>query len=245
MKILITGMNGTVAPVLAKTLISSGYAISSWNRSQVPIDDTAQIENFIATEQPDIFFHVATGPAEWAEKVAQVCAQQNIKFLFTSSVSVYSNTQQGPFSVDIEPVPNDDYGRYKLECERRVMGVNPSAWLVRLGWQIGTTMAGNHMVAHLEQAYQQDGSVEASTQWYPGCSFLEDTAAGIKAIVENQPAGVYHLGGNPGLTYFEIVTHLKETLERPWEVRPTTAFVYNNRLVDGRFQSNSISDRFN
>lgn len=244
MKALITGMNGTVAPLLGKGVANRGYAISSWNRSQVPINDIAYIEDFIDAEQPDLFFHLATGPAEWSEMVAHVCAKRHIKFLFTSSVSVYSGEQQGPFSIDIEPMPGDDYGKYKLECERRITAVNREAWIVRLGWQIGTTFSGNHMVAQLERAHHRDGFIEASTKWYPACSFLEDTVTGIIQIIENHSPGLYHLGGNPGFTYYEIAIRIKEMLERPWDIRPTTSFVYNNRLIDPRIQIGLISERF-
>ena len=243
MKALITGMNGTVAPVLAKALVGGGYSVSTWDRTQLPIDDRVQIEIFLDATQPDCFLHLATGPAGWAEQVAHLCAERNIKFLFTSTVSVYSSKQQGPFSVDIAPIPDDDYGKYKLECEQRILSKNPNALIVRLGWQIGTSISGNHMVAQLEQANQSAGFIEASTAWYPACSFLEDTAAGIKTIVETQPTGLYHLGGNPGLTYFEIVTRLNRVLQRQWEVRPTASFVYNNRLIDPRIAVQSIAER--
>ena len=85
----------------------------------MPIDDPAAGRAFLQHEAPDCSFHIATGSPDWAELAARRCAQQGVDFLFTSSVSVFAATQQGPFTIDDEPQPDDDYGRCKLECKRR------------------------------------------------------------------------------------------------------------------------------
>lgn len=142
MRALLTGMNGTVAPALAQHLSNHGHLIIRWDRSRVPIDNPDGIRAFIREARPDWFFHVATGSPGWAEWVARACAEQGVKFLFISSVSVFSPAQGGPLTVHIPPEPADDYGRYKYACEQRVRHANPDALIVRLGWQIGTTPGG-------------------------------------------------------------------------------------------------------
>ena len=61
MKAIVTGMNGTVAPVLARTLIDAGHTVIAWDRSRVPTDNREAVRDFIHGEHPDWFFHVATG----------------------------------------------------------------------------------------------------------------------------------------------------------------------------------------
>ncbi|MCL4268606.1 MAG: sugar nucleotide-binding protein, partial [Anaerolineales bacterium] len=107
MKAIVTGVNGTVAPVLAKSLMAAGHMVVPWNRAQVPTDDQKAINEFIVNEHPDWFFHVANGSPDWAESVARACALNGIKFLFTSSVSVFSSAQRGPFTVNSLPQPDD------------------------------------------------------------------------------------------------------------------------------------------
>lgn len=244
MKALITGLNGTVAPALAQHLSNGGHSIIPWDRSVIAIDNPDAIRNFIREIKPDWFFHLATGSPYWAEWIARACAEQGIKFLFTSSVSVFSASQRGPFPVDISPKPDDDYGRYKLECEQRVQAANAGALIARLGWQIGAVPGGNHMVDFLERTFKTEGRIQASINWYPACSFLPDTARSLTQLMQGYPAGLYHLDGNPGLNFHEIVTNLNQLRNGHWIVTPGDTPVLNNQMVDPRVQVSPITSRF-
>jgi dTDP-4-dehydrorhamnose reductase len=244
LKAIITGIHGTVAPVLARTLAAAGHKIIPWDRSQVATDNRQAVSDFIDSEHPDWFFHLATGSPDWAESMAQVCARQQVKFLFTSSVSVFSAGQRGPFTVDSLPQPDDDYGKYKLECEKRVRAAHPEALVTRLGWQIGITPGANHMVDYLERTFRTEGQLAASTNWYQACAFLEDTADSLQYLMEKLPAGLYHLDGNPGLNFYQIVLGLNRLLANPWIVTPSDTPVQNNLLLDKHLQVSPITRRF-
>jgi dTDP-4-dehydrorhamnose reductase len=244
MKAIITGMNGTVAPALAKHLTQAGHQVVSWNRFLVPIEDPDAIRGFIERERPDWFFHVATGSPRWAELAAQICAERSIRFLYTSSVSVYSAAQTGPFTVAVLPKPNDDYGRYKLLCEQLVQSANHEAIVARLGWQIGTAPGGNQMADYLERNFQTQGGIEASTRWQPACSFLEDTAAALSRLMQDLPAGLYLVDGNPGLSFHEIVVGLDRLLGGHWRITPVSIPEQNNRMIDERAAVGLITRHF-
>lgn len=244
MKTLLTGMNGTVAPVLAQALVQAGHSVTAWNRSAIPIDNLEAMREFIARERPDWFFHLATGSAAWAETVARICFDQRIKFLFTGSVSVFSASQRGAFTVDVLPQPDDDYGRYKLECEQRIQAVCPDALIVRLGWQIGTTLEGNQMAAYLDRTFNAQRYIDASVAWYPACSFLADTAESLTHLMQTLPPGLYHLDANPGLSFYDIAVALNALHSNRWTVKPGATPVQNNRLIDARVQVNPITRRF-
>lgn len=243
MKAIITGTHGTVAPVLAKSLTEAGHTVVPWNRAYVPTDSRKAASAFIASERPDWFFHLATGSPDWAESVAQACARHGIKFLFTSSVSVFASVQRGPFSVNSLPQPDDSYGCYKLECERRVSAAHPDALVVRLGWQIGETLGANHMVDYLDRTFRAEGRITASVNWHQACSFLADTADGLGQIMDRYPAGLYHLDGNPGLNFYEIASGLNRLLRNSWAVVPSDTPNVNNLLHDERIQVAPITRR--
>lgn len=244
MKAIVTGTNGTVAPMLVKTLIDAGHTVVPWNRALVPTDNRKAVNEFIATEHPDWFFHLATGSPDWAESTAQACAQHNVKFLFTSSVSVFASRQRGPFTVNRLPQPDDSYGSYKLECEKRVCVAHPEALVVRLGWQIGETPGANHMVDYLDRTFRAEVRIAASVNWYQACSFLADTANSLRQIMELHAAGLYHLDGNPGLNFYEIAMGINQLLGNPWVVVPSDNPNQNNLLLDERIQVGSITRRF-
>ncbi|MEM7335450.1 MAG: sugar nucleotide-binding protein [Chloroflexota bacterium] len=245
MKVLISGLNGTVAPVLADLLQQEGHTILAWDRAIVPSDDLLASRTFLETEKPAWFFHLANGSPEWTEVLGQQCYAQQTKFLFTSTVSVYSGKQVGPFSTDDQPEPDDDYGRYKYECEKRIQAVNPNALIARLGWQIGHTATGNQMVAHLYRIQEAEGQIEASVNWFPACAFLEDTAVALIEVMKTYQTGLFHLDGNPGLTFNEIARRLANIHPKLGPIVDTTDHVQNNRMLDNQMVMNPITNRLN
>jgi dTDP-4-dehydrorhamnose reductase len=241
MKVIITGMNGTVAPVLAAHLQQLGHSVIAWDRQRVSPETTS---DYLTTVRPDAVCHLATGPAAWAEALAQSCATIGAKFLYTSSVSVFASAQQGPFGVDVQPQPADDYGRYKLECEQRVRAANAAAVIARLGWQIGDSAGSNNMVDFLERTQQANGCVSASDRWLPSCSFLVDTAAAVTSLLLGDAAGgVYHLEGNPGLTFYEIAERLNACHGRSWKIVQAAHPFQDQRLIDRRIPVAPITAR--
>lgn len=99
------------------------------------------------------------------------------------------------------------------------------------------------MVASLHRTAREQGSVEASTRWRPACAFLDDTVAALM-VAPDCPAGLYHLGGNPGLSFFEIATALNRLRGNPWAVVPRTEPGWDQRMVDSRLSICPITDRF-
>jgi len=235
MKAIITGLNGTVGPVLRDEIVRAGGQVLGWNRAQVEPSDHKAVRDFIWREKPGRVFHLAMGDPAWAEELARVCRDLCIRFLFTSSVSVYAHTQAGPHAPEDMPEPEDDYGRYKLECEQRIASVNPDAVIARIGWQIGETPAGNNMMAYFDRQQKEHGAIKASTRWIPACSFLKDTAAVLAALIDLRwPGGLYHVQGNPGLNIAEIAEMLKKRHHTHWIIEPVSEFQMDNRMKDPR-----------
>lgn len=243
MRVLITGMNGTVAPALAAHLEGQGHEVVGWDRTQVPTDDARAVEAFLREQRPDWFAHVATGSADWAALIAEQCAAQGIRLLFTSSVSVFGPEQRAPLTPDTAPGATDDYGRYKREVEQRMRAAYPELLIARLAWQIGDAPGSNTMVDYIEKAVRAEGQLQASTNWYPACAFLADTAAGLHQLMKSYPAGIYHLDGNPGLSFHAIAEGLKRAQGRDWTIVATEEPVFDNRMRDDRLALAPITAR--
>lgn len=243
MKAIITGLNGTVAPVVAKRLNSEDIQVIPWNRKKVSISDAGQMQNFIKSTHPEWFLHIATGPVDWAEAVAKICYRNDVKFLFTSSVSVFDNRTRGPYTINDQPDATDDYGSYKIECEKRVRSENPDALIARLGWQIGEKTGSNNMLDFLFKEAKDNGEIAASKDWIPSCSFLEDTADGIFQLMIKAVPGMYHLEGNPGLSFIEIVRRLNRLHRQKWVITEDNRPNRDNRLASAPQLVGSIIKR--
>ena len=244
MQAIITGMNGTVAPVFAQYLKERGVSVLGWTRDSVPVDNEKLIRIVREENRPDWICHLATGSSEWAELIARVCEEYQIKLLYTSSVSVFSNEQTGPFEITTEPDPNDDYGKYKLECERRMSALNQSLIIARLGWQIGHSPGSNNMFDFLHRRNKEAGQISASVNWFPGCSFLQDTAEMLYHLMSDFGAGLYHLDANPGMSLYDIAQALSKKHQTNWKISPIEHPVINSLMKDKRIEMTSIKKRF-
>jgi dTDP-4-dehydrorhamnose reductase len=240
-KALLTGMNGTVAPVLAGRLRREGITVAGWRRHEVPVDDAAASDALIDREQPDLLVHLAMGSPDWAGWLAAASARRGIAFVYISSVSVFDGSRSGPFPPDKEPDAQDDYGRYKAECERRVKAANPSAYIARIGWQIGNRPGNNNMVDYLFKQQEAHGKISASSCLYHACSFLDDTADGIWRMITNHPPDLYQLEGNDGWSFFQIASGLNKKLNAGWQIEETREPAVDIRMQDDRIQLSPVS----
>ncbi|TCI53333.1 NAD-dependent epimerase/dehydratase family protein [Exiguobacterium sp. SH1S21] len=232
MKAILTGMNGTVAPVVAKTIQRHGIEPVAWDRTKVSTSDEAAMREFIESVRPHYFLHIGMGSVEWAETLARLCGEYNIPFLFTSTVSVFSDNVTGPITPDTPPDATDEYGTYKRACEEAIARTNPGAQIVRLGWQIGEAAGSNNMMDYFTNEMNQHGVINASTHWYPSCSFLEDTADALFEILTKRGPGLYQLNGNTSLSFYDIATSLNELHDLAWRVERADEPKRDNRMVD-------------
>lgn len=69
-RILITGMNGTVAPALAAEIRARGGQVVAWDRSAVPPNDDSAVEEHIRTCEASALVHCAVG-SPWHVRTTQ------------------------------------------------------------------------------------------------------------------------------------------------------------------------------
>lgn len=257
MRALVTGSNGTVGSVLCHRLARAGWGLVRWDRGEIPIDDYAHMEAFVARERPDVLFHLgaASQPSqtgteqamtddswlvnyEWTSELAWITRQLGIGFVFTSTVMVFTDDRPGPYTIASRPNAEHGYGMEKRRAEERVFDQNPMAKVARLGWQIGDDMRGNQMVAWLADR----GEVRASARWIPACSFLEDTAQALLDIAHARP-GLYHVDSNEGWSFFDLACALRQHHQADWGLEPTWAWSYDQRLLDGRLGMPPLVER--
>jgi dTDP-4-dehydrorhamnose reductase len=241
---ILTGMNGTVAPALARRLGLDGCEVVAWNRSEVAVDDVEAGARFLDKAEPDTMVHLAMGAPEWAAWLAAQSLARGIRFLYVSSVSVFSGQAPGPITPDREPDATDDYGSYKAACELQVRAVHPDAVIARLGWQIDNDPRGNTMVRYLVEQMRNEGVVSVSRAWIPSTSFLSDTADALATLLADADArGPYHLEANDGFSMFHLARRLNERFALGLRIEGTDAFAFDNRMVDERLRMKRLSER--
>ena len=233
MRILITGLKGTLAPHLAAQAEQAGWQVLGWPRELVDPADAVAAERFLQETRPDAIAHLAMGAESWAAQLAGHARMAQIPFLFTSSAMVFHHEPQGPHRLEDAPGAQDDYGRYKLRSEAAIWQANAAASIARIGWQIDPEARGNNMLAALDGWQAEQGKVEASRLWIPACSFMDDTAAALWRLLREGARGLYHLDSNSeqAWRFDELVLALARRFERAWQIEVTESYRHDQRLL--------------
>lgn len=255
MKVLLTGLRGTIGRALDAHLRACGDTVVGWDRAQVAITDYHAMESFVRREQPAALVHlaIASQPSgrpneswsvnyEWASELAWITRILDLPFVFTSTAMVFSDRARGPFTLESVPDAEAGYGYEKRRAEERVQRQNPAARIVRLGWQIGEEPGSNNMLDYLEREARTQGVVRASRRWLPATSFLADTAAALRQLF-SAPSGLYMLDANPRFSFYQIARALSRRHGDRWRIEPTDDFVYDQRLLDPRLTIPSLAQR--
>ncbi|MDI6453184.1 sugar nucleotide-binding protein [Peloplasma aerotolerans] len=233
MKVMITGLNGTVAPEVAKYFYSKGAEIIQYKREEVTVENEMAIHSFLVKHKPDYFLHFAMGTPEWAGLLAKLTKELNIPFVYISTGSVYSGKQTAPITIDHQLDAEDEYGLYKIASEKAVIKQHSNAYILRIGWQIGNRPGSNNMIDFLYKQMEAHQVIKASTKWYPSCSFMEDTAAAIFDTIQNLKPDTYLMNSNDLYSFYDIAKYLA-TKHENLKVEKTNDFAQDTRMIDHR-----------
>jgi dTDP-4-dehydrorhamnose reductase len=246
MKLMITGLTGTLAPKLEAVARRAGHDVIGWDHRRIAPQDAAAGAALLHAARPDAIAHLALGPVEWAAQLAAHARAEGMAFLFTSSAMVFDHEPDGPHRPQDERSARDDYGRYKMACEDAVLQMHPGACVARLGWQIDGDGRGNNMLAQLDRQQAKDGRIGASRLWRPACSFMDDTAEALRGLLLRRERGVFHLDSNAtaGHTFDRIVLALAARFERSeWNVDVNGHYAHDQRLAGHEALLPSLASR--
>lgn len=230
MRLLITGLSGTLAPLLARRARAQGHVVLGWDHRSVGFADRRAFDCL----RPDAVLHLAMAGARDSALLAEMAAQRGVPFLVTSTAMVFDRLPSGPHRVGDARTAQDDYGRAKIAVEDAVLAAHPRASVVRIGWQIDPEARGNNMLVQLDRWQAEQGEIAASDAWIPACSFMSDTAAALLRLLGR--AGEHHVDSNAveAWRFDELVAALGLRFGRSsWRLRVHSDYRHDQRLVGG------------
>ena len=232
----LTGITGTVAPVLAQTLNHHGFRIEGRHCRVNHDEDIEPSLTDVASTAADIIIHLALGPIAWAKALAKYAYEHHLIFVYVSTASVYDDQGSGPYTVHSPVHAKQGYGLYKYQCEEAVKEVNPLAYIVRIGWQIDPKQSPvtNNMFRFFAEQIKQQGKISVSSKFFPSCSFLPDTTEAMYQMIQHHPPGLYFINGNHRLSLHDIAIKLKRQFQLSWTIEATDDFNRNDLLIDQR-----------
>ncbi len=238
MKVWLTGAEGML-----------GHAFSSWFRKtgvdwvatdrDLDITDESRVMRFAAAHRPALVVNAAAytdvdgaehAPDEaWRVNglgpgyLAAAARAQGAKLVHFSTDYVFDGERDTPYDEASEPAPRNEYGRSKLEGERRVLAAarGPDwGYVVRTSWLFGP--GARHFVATvLELAARQSELRIVDDQWGRP-TYAPDLAAAVMALVERSaPAGLYHFANAGAASWHGLASRVVQ--QARWRGLPVLA----------------------
>jgi dTDP-4-dehydrorhamnose reductase len=139
------------------------------------------------------------------------CAAKNCFIVFLSSNSVFDSYQ--PFyNVDAKPNPTSNYGRFKLAVELYIgMNLNFSASILRMTKVITDKP---HFIERWKQEFIEGKEIVTFTNRFLSPVTVNTVADSILLLVEKQLPGLYHIGNNEEISYYDYAKKIFAGNER-------------------------------
>jgi dTDP-4-dehydrorhamnose reductase len=231
MRILITGANGQLGHELQQVLRDHQLTLAD-----MPDFDLTKpgVETHTKTARPDVVIHAAAYTdvdgaereperamavnAEGTERVAKAAAEVGARLLYLSTDYVFDGRQGVPYRETDEPHPVNEYGRSKLEGERRALAYCPDTLVVRTAWLYGVH-GKNFVKTIMRQAFEQKELRVVSDQ-RGSPTHAGDLALAIGRILELKLKGIVHATGSGDCTWYEFAREIVSLMGSSARVLP-------------------------
>jgi dTDP-4-dehydrorhamnose reductase len=245
-RILITGANGQLGCDLQRTLSSHELILMD-----LPTFDLTKssCEEQVASAQPDLVIHAAAYTdvdgaehqpdlamavnAQGTEWVARGAARAKVRMIYISTDYVFDGLKGTPYLESDLANPLNQYGKSKLEGERRVLAHSRDALVVRTSWLYGSH-GKNFVKTMMRLAVEQPELRVVADQ--RGCpTNAADLAQALAQMLRINIRGIVHATGTGDCTWYELASVIVLAMGRETPVYPITTAEAGRRAVRPRY----------
>lgn len=235
MKLLITGANGQVGYELCRQAADLDVEAICLDRQQLDITDNNNVRHAIASYKPDRIINAAAYTAvdkaeseevlayrinrDAVEVLADCCKEYDIPLLHISSDYVFSGDKSEPYIETDKTDPVSIYGKSKSEGDRVLANTWHKHIILRASWVFG--QHGNNFVKTMIKLGSERKELGIVNDQYGAPTPADCIAETLLAMAMHNklgeselPWGIWHLGSEPGVTWYQFAKTIFEELAR-------------------------------
>jgi dTDP-4-dehydrorhamnose reductase len=231
--LLITGASGTLGRAFARACAQRGLAYETLDRSQLDVTVQSEVDAALTAIRPWAvinaagFMQVDLAEAEVSRclranvegpvALARACARGSAALLTFSSDLVFDGRQTAPYLESAPVAPLSQYGRSKVEAERRVLQELPRALVVRTGTYFGP----DHQACFLssvERALRSGQRFRAAHDSIISPTYLPHLADACLDLLIDDEAGVWHVANRGEVSWAELASRVARLVGLPAEL---------------------------
>ncbi len=237
MNILGTGLTGMVGSRVVD-LLSSAYAFENLSlETGIDITDAAALEKrFAASDAPWVFHFAAYTDVQGAEKekdlrehsvawkvnvdatksIVSLCRKFGKHLLYISTDYVFDGTKDA-YNENDTPNPLSFYTETKFHGEEAVKELGAMGVIVRIGNPYRAYPKGMNEKTKLDFVHRirnrlaDNLSVAAPTDQIFTCTFIDDLAVAVDAIVRENGSGIFHVPSEQPIAPYDMMVLIART----------------------------------
>jgi len=222
------GASGQVGTELVKLARTDGLRLTAPTSSEVDITDALAIDDWIATQRPDVIVNCAAYTAVDAAEddrerafavnaiapgnLARAGRRADVPIVHLSTDYVFSGEKTGAYIEDDPAGPLNVYGASKLEGERAVLAHGGDVIVLRVSWVFSAH--GRNFVKTILTLTRERAALSVVNDQLGGPCSARAIAAAIKCIAPRlyrSGGTLYHFSAQPFVSWFEFATAIVET----------------------------------
>ena len=204
---MVLGAGGMLGIALSRRLEREFPETIAATRAELDIADRFRLEAEVERLQPTVLINCAAYTdvdgctrdpgragevnADGAAHVARAGAAAGCRVVHVSTDFVFDGRARRPYREDDPTGPLSEYGRSKLEGERRVAAEAPDHLIVRTAWVYGA--GGDNFVEKIRRRAASGAPLKVVDDQRGSPTWTEDLADGIVRLLGTDHRGVVHL----------------------------------------------------
>lgn len=243
MKILISGAGGQLGKEWVHYCTNSGIIFNAFDSKALDITKSQELERIIGETSPDVIINCAAytkvDQAEdeegWAEEInsvavgtlARICTEKNIKLVHYSTDYVFSGSmsdkEKYPEGYDEEAMvsPQNAYGRTKYNGEMGIVTSGCEHLILRVSWLCG--LHGNNFVKTMLRLADERKELSVVNDQFGCPAFTKDVVAQTKLLLEVGELGVFHLGSDGVISWYDFAKEIFALKQVDIKVNPVSS----------------------
>ena len=226
---LVLGAEGLVGRTVVRIFEERYPNTVAATRAEIDVTDRFRLETEVERLEPTALINCAAYAdvdgceahpesarrvnAEGAENVAQVAAAVGCRVVHISTDYVFDGRARRPYTEDDRPAPLSEYGRSKLDGERRVAAAARDHLIVRTSGLFGKGRPT--FVDTIRGRAREGGILRVVSDQVGSPTYVSDLAEALSLLLPGDHIGVVHFANAGSCSRFDLAGAILRTIGAP------------------------------